>query len=38
MAGKPVVIPGVRNRILAFSVRLAPRRLVTQIARRMQES
>ena len=38
MAGKPVVIPGLRNRILAFSVRLAPRRVVTQIARRMQES
>jgi short-subunit dehydrogenase len=38
MAGKPVVIPGLRNRILAFSVRLAPRRVVTKIARRMQES
>jgi short-subunit dehydrogenase len=38
MAGKPVVIPGIRNRILAFSVRLAPRRVVTQIARRMNES
>jgi uncharacterized protein len=38
MAGKPVVIPGVRNRILAFGVRLAPRRVVTQIARRMNES
>ena len=37
MAGKPVVIPGVRNRILAFSVRLAPRRVVTQMVRRMQE-
>jgi short-subunit dehydrogenase len=38
MAGKPVVIPGVRNRLLAFGVRLAPRRVVTQIARRMNES
>jgi short-subunit dehydrogenase len=38
MAGKPVVIPGHRNRILAFGVRLTPRRVVTQIARRMQES
>jgi short-subunit dehydrogenase len=38
MAGKPVVIPGFRNRILAFGVRLTPRRVVTQIARRMQES
>jgi len=38
MAGKPVVVPGLRNRILAFGVRLAPRRVVTQIARRMNES
>ena len=38
MAGKPVAIPGVRNRILAFGVRLAPRRVVTRIARRMQEA
>ncbi|HWD71258.1 MAG TPA: SDR family oxidoreductase [Actinomycetota bacterium] len=38
MAGKPVVIPGARNRLLAFGVRLAPRRLVTQISRRMNES
>ena len=38
MAGKPVVIPGVRNRLLAFGVRLAPRRVVTQISRRMNES
>jgi short-subunit dehydrogenase len=38
MAGKPVVVPGFRNRILAFGVRLAPRRVVTQIARRMNES
>ena len=29
---------GVRNRLLAFGVRLAPRRVVTQIARRMNES
>jgi short-subunit dehydrogenase len=38
MAGKPVIVPGVRNRLLAFGVRLAPRRVVTQIARRMNES
>jgi len=38
MAGKPVVVPGFRNRLLAFGVRLAPRRVVTQIARRMNES
>jgi short-subunit dehydrogenase len=35
--GKPVVIPGWKNRLLAFAVRLAPRRLVTKIARGMQE-
>jgi short-subunit dehydrogenase len=38
MAGKPVVIPGLRNRLLAFGVRVTPRRVVTQIARRLQES
>jgi short-subunit dehydrogenase len=35
--GKPVVIPGFRNRLLTFSVRLIPRRLVTKIVRMMQE-
>jgi short-subunit dehydrogenase len=35
--GRPVVIPGLRNRLLVFSVRLAPRRVVTRIARRLQE-
>jgi short-subunit dehydrogenase len=34
--GKPVVIPGMLNRILAFMVRLAPRRLVATVVRRMQ--
>jgi hypothetical protein len=38
MAGKPVVIPGLRNRLLAFGVRVTPRRVVTQITRRLQES
>jgi len=38
MAGKPVVIPGARNRLLAFGVRLAPRKVVTQLTRRMNES
>ncbi|MBI4004138.1 MAG: SDR family NAD(P)-dependent oxidoreductase, partial [Candidatus Omnitrophica bacterium] len=37
MAGKSVVIPGLRNRVLAFLVRLAPRALVTQIVRGIQE-
>ncbi len=38
LAGKRVVVPGVVNKILAQSVRLAPRRLLTAIVRRMQET
>jgi short-subunit dehydrogenase len=34
-AGKPVVISGARNRFMAVSQRLAPRRLVTTVAGRM---
>jgi uncharacterized protein len=34
--GKTLVIPGVRNRVLAFSVRLSPRALVTKIAAYLQ--
>ncbi len=30
--GTTMVIPGLRNRILAFSVRLSPRGLVTKFA------
>jgi len=37
MAGKPVVIPGLMNKLLAQSVRFSPRALVTKIARKMQE-
>jgi uncharacterized protein len=37
MAGKPVVISGLKNWLLAQLVRLSPRRLVTAIARRTQE-
>src|ERR1035438_6715260 len=37
MAGKPVVISGFKNWLVAQSVRLAPRRLVTAIARKTQE-
>ncbi len=37
MAGKTVVIPGIRNRILVESVRFSPRNMVTQIVRNMQE-
>lgn len=35
--GKRVVIPGLRNKIMAQSVRVSPRRLVTMIVRKMQE-
>src|SRR5450759_844624 len=37
MAGKPVVISGFKNWLLAQSVRFSPRRLVTTIARKAQE-
>jgi short-subunit dehydrogenase len=37
MKGKTVVIPGVKNKILAWSVRFTPRNMVTQIVRGMQE-
>src|SRR5271157_2820436 len=37
MAGKPVVISGFKNWLMAESVRLAPRRMVTAIARKTQE-
>jgi uncharacterized protein len=35
--GKPLVIPGLRNRLLAFSVRLAPRALAARVAGRLLE-
>jgi short-subunit dehydrogenase len=37
MAGKPVEIPGLKNKLLAQSVRFSPRNVVTKIARKMQE-
>lgn len=37
MAGKTIVIPGFRNRFTALSVRFAPRKLVTKLARKIQE-
>jgi len=37
MKGKTVVIPGLINKLLAFSVRFSPRKMVTWIVRRMQE-
>jgi hypothetical protein len=36
MRGKTIVMPGLKNRILAQSIRFTPRRLVTKIVRAMQ--
>jgi uncharacterized protein len=36
LRGKPLVIPGIGNRMLAFSVRLSPRILVTKISAYLQ--
>ena len=36
--GRRVVIPGAKNKLLAQSVRVSPRRLVTKIVRKMQEN
>src|SRR5262249_21271393 len=38
MRGQTVVIPGWRNRLLAFAVRLTPRRTTAGIARRLFET
>jgi short-subunit dehydrogenase len=35
--GKRVVIPGIRNKLLAQSIRVTPRRMVTSIVRKLQE-
>ena len=37
MRGKTVIIPGLKNRLLAFVVRFAPRRLVTSAVRMLQD-
>jgi hypothetical protein len=37
IAGKPVIISGFKNWLLAESIRVSPRRLVTAIARKIQE-
>lgn len=37
MANKTITIPGIRNQILARSVRFAPRNIVTKIVRSMHE-
>lgn len=38
LAGRPVAVHGLMNRIMAFSVRFFPRGMVTAMVRRMQES
>jgi short-subunit dehydrogenase len=38
MVGKPVVISGFRNWLVAQSVRFAPRRMVTAVSRKLQET
>jgi uncharacterized protein len=37
MAGKTLIITGLGNKLMAESVRFAPRKMVTAIARRVQE-
>jgi len=37
MRGKTTIIPGLPNKLLAFSVRLGPRKLLPSIVRRFQE-
>src|ERR1043165_4656728 len=36
--GRRVVIPGVKNKLLTQSIRVSPRRMVTAIVRKLQES
>ena len=38
MRGRRVVVPGIANKLLAQGVRLAPRRVLTAITRRIQET
>lgn len=37
MAGKTVVIPGLRNKVLVEAIRVTPRKMVTRVVRTMQE-
>jgi short-subunit dehydrogenase len=37
MRGKTLVIPGTQNKVIMESVRFTPRRLVTAVARSLQE-
>src|SRR5438105_2344041 len=36
--GRRVVIPGLKNKLLTQSIRVSPRRMVTTIVRKLQES
>src|ERR1051326_578066 len=36
--GRRIVIPGVKNKLLTQSIRVSPRRMVTTIVRKLQES
>jgi hypothetical protein len=38
MAGRPLVVTGVLNKIVAQSIRVSPRRVVTRIVRAINES
>ncbi|RXT15265.1 SDR family oxidoreductase [Ammoniphilus sp. CFH 90114] len=38
LQGKTIIIPGLKNQILASSVRLAPRKMLTKVVRRLQET
>jgi short-subunit dehydrogenase len=38
LKGKPIIIPGIQNKLMAFATRLVPRTVVAAIARKNQES
>jgi hypothetical protein len=38
MKGKAVVIPGLKNKILAQSIRFSPRRLTPRLVKHLQKS
>jgi short-subunit dehydrogenase len=38
MKGKTTIVPGLRNKILAFGARLGPRKLLPVIVRLMQDT
>ena len=38
IGGRPLVVTGVKNKLLAFATRLAPRRLVTAIAKKLNSA